>query len=1318
MPRHISFSGTGVAVFILALLPLQGEAPAASMPYARYVTGLVASHMGQIPEPCTLSTEDAYTLDAPPAVIGEALIGSAFPALGDPGHLHIWYQMIENSESPDDRFVVRVNDSPVHILGGGPGAIGPIPPPTAPDEWGTLVIDLGDVDDEVELVLEMFTRTDVPTPTLLLIGAIEISDQASLEAPTLQDSLGYFEFYTDLDALRDTAFMGVVNLGALNMAPLLPTPGMLDDDEDAPPQNYLGRLGGMGMPYMAVSLCATRQESGDFVEVIFETDILFDDDGNRSRIGVEAIMDCTEDEDDPDCDICDRFYYTIPMHLLNRAGRPRLRVDVDNNSRVIADDFTLSYVSRTLYDWYPPIAMALNLFPNGNFESGLFPYVIEPGAPVCLPLNRVIIPTPDACCGAAAAVFQKPVEPGDECADGAVFDQPVSHRDDENHSAFRSNSETGFVFERVRNIEDIRVVDWWGLWLEKDSEDEDNWIPCVVPAANQTLEVWVVQDPVLGETAPERISGFLLPSTTTVPYTAPGSDTETTLLRYTFVAEEAFALMDGWLSVQQPDVTEDTTCLFFWANSPFGDNVARRWSGVPGDSPGSPLGNMSLCLYGGIFTDPQILGCAISPAVISRGQRATFTFYGRNLLLLNAIYLIPEMPFPGLPGDMNIPEHRYPLMDRFGDAPFQDVTYSGRLGDQLSVSFTFFGPFNENLFGDLICTDGRADFAALIGNEIIPAGPQDCSLLIDTIAPVLTIDDNPTADAAVPGVSPSVAVVNRVPATEVTALAGDLEWVPGIEEYITPKNVRLYRMGDMHIYVNPGSRGDVPYDQAWNEGPDDNLRITLNATFLDPYPVDGEGFIYPVEIAGFPAFFEASGVNPFNYPEAMLGAARWSGDSRALLGTYSHGADFFAVNGQVLDAVWTVGSLLDELTGVPIYGPNEPWRARFKLEARDRAGNTLDTGAYNNINIHWLFRTRAAVETRIDATAQIPDIYWGLDRGFPDLPDARSYCTPRAKFYLYLDVGDDYVLIAESVDWLWHPEPLRGTTLMSDGQTLQQILDNYPGARLCLGIQGADEAGNVQFYDDTVAMCWDNSGRPVLDTALETRIRLELFHERYGTAGRYRNYGTATRVPLPRLIEACDTRVNAWVNMRALTPSSMPGEYHILWKLYREGVLVARGAEDVTHLEPDVEAHLLQHNVDAEDFLLFRGGGAVVTNVDHADIVGGLLNLNTQFLDPGVSPYMGEPPGRWPDGSDYECAFKVGFDDQRLGDEGDPPLLLNPNAPSARRREIRYTLTAQTAINSTPPMIDLSPATASFSIYVLEVDEQVRDEAPIREFER
>ena len=129
------------------------------------------------------------------------------------------------------------------------------------------------------------------------------------------------------------------------------------------------------------------------------------------------------------------------------------------------------------------------------------------------------------------------------------------------------------------------------------------------------------------------------------------------------------------------------------------------------------------------------------------------------------------------------------------------------------------------------------------------------------------------------------------------------------------------------------------------------------------------------------------------------------------------------------------------------------------------------------------------------------------------------------------------------------------------------------------------------------------------------------------------------------------------------------------------------------------------------------------SSVDLADYEGGTFVQESRSLDRNV--YLAVPPSDAAlllNGYGLEpCAIPaLGADIEffrRLGDEGNPPNPENPNWPSERKREIQYTLTAQTVSPETG-QIDLTPASVSFSIYVRETEAELRDEAPIREFSR
>ena len=189
--------------------------------------------------------------------------------------------------------------------------------------------------------------------------------------------------------------------------------------------------------------------------------------------------------------------------------------------------------------------------------------------------------------------------------------------------------------------------------------------------------------------------------------------------------------------------------------------------------------------------------------------------------------------------------------------------------------------------------------------------------------------------------------------------------------------------------------------------------------------------------------------------------------------------------------------------------------------------------------------------------------------------------------------------------------------------------------------------------------------------------------------------------------------MNAGLEFRANMPAGSIQDYSILWKLYQDGALVARGVTDSTKSNVIQTANLM-------GLLIACNQGYSSAELADYDSSGNLI-LESRSLNRNI--YLAIPPG---DENLLRQGYQLrpcpipafGADIEffrRLGDEGNPPNPDNPNWPSERRREIFYTLTAQTVINS---QIDLTPASVSFSIYVREAEAEIRDEAPIREFSR
>ena len=1309
MSRQALFLWILGAVIALAGGVFHGSASASPTSNVPYATALTAQHLGQAPQLCMLSTEQAYTPLVPPSLVTERVYSEFFPYDEDaPDMLYIWRQSIQKSGNADDRITVRVrvDNDPTRTL-----TLTEEIPESDPFYWERWEISISGLaiaaDEAVAVSIEMTSRTDVPNPSLVLIGAVEIG-ASGLAVPGLRDSLGYFEFETNLASSQDMTSMGIVNLRRFNLVPLLLAPDE-DDPPDPSPQNYIARLGGIQTPYMAVSLCQTQDDgTDDYVQLQFEDTVLRDDAENRERIGIEDIQACgceemdegegegeVEGEDEePVCEPCARFYYTLPAHLLGRAGRPRVGAAVAG-SRIIADDFTLSYITPVLYETYPAFAMAMNLFPNGDFESGLYPYIIEPRPP-CERLSNIIIRTDDACRGDSAAVFVKPTIPADECPEGAVIAQRPIHPDDEPTPRPLYTEANGYLYEYVDDEDEVRALEWWGVWLRHD-EDADEMVAC-----DPTHELAVYYLANASETV-EQLMGGIIDITPGATYTVFG--VPVTQYRYLFVLDGVMDEMDGWVGLRQPD---NAGCDFYWMTSLDGDNRAmRQYDGDPEEARTSLDVNMSLCVLAGAFFRPGVTGCVIRPEIIGANQDATLTLIGRNLMFLESVLLIPEMPLLDTPGNTNDPAL---YIDLFDPAVLRRVSYTDRLGGSMSIDFRFSQPFNLAADGSTpICTDGRAYFVSVIDGLPTGEGLETCDILIDTIAPVLDIVEHVPVNDAAAG-SPTISG-DRVPPTALITAPHSMtptNWTPS-DPIIIPKNMGSFLFTDMHVYLNAGSRYDDPYTAAGADGPlPPFLDVMFEAQFTDPYPRDADNNVFYVETAGFVST-SLTNWSPFFYPDPPnnRGTARWNGSSVAI--EYGEAA-FVATSGLPL------GDTLTATWNAQFGYASEPFRARFKLEATDRAGNRTETDNYHNINLHWLYRTRAEFRSQVDMNVENPEIYWRLSRPFEDLPDAKPGCAPLANFRLY-EMDQDGELLGVIAESGWRADALRGTSPFG-GSTLQTILNQRQGQWLCLTIRGADETGNIQYYsssnifdlelNEVDFIYWQQQG-PGANPALDTSIRLELYHERYGQEGvRYRDYGAATRVPLPPLDEACDTRVNGDVVMRAFFPTAdqrVANAYYkgIVWKFYKEGVLVARGVADIDDYGV-ASASTMNMLMDCDEHSLANW-------LADYDTVTGNFIFDWRSLEWGR--FLAEPPEDCPG---------LGTFDWRLGDEGNPPDPDNPNLPSARRREIRYTLTAQTVVIYTDGagdqevLIDQSPATAAFSIYVRTMQE--RDEAPIREMSR
>ena len=130
-------------------------------------------------------------------------------------------------------------------------------------------------------------------------------------------------------------------------------------------------------------------------------------------------------------------------------------------------------------------------------------------------------------------------------------------------------------------------------------------------------------------------------------------------------------------------------------------------------------------------------------------------------------------------------------------------------------------------------------------------------------------------------------------------------------------------------------------------------------------------------------------------------------------------------------------------------------------------------------------------------------------------PFRRVACL-RARFRVYSRNKDTGALTLKG-NSIWQPGPLRETTrFVEDGRSLRAIVDDTlaEGNDVCIGIIGADEAGNVQCraYDaiqyesdfggtnpiSYISIPTEDRGtKPRANEAIDTAVRVNLIHEYY-----------------------------------------------------------------------------------------------------------------------------------------------------------------------------------------------------------------------------
>lgn len=663
------------------------------------------------------------------------------------------------------------------------------------------------------------------------------------------------------------------------------------------------------------------------------------------------------------------------------------------------------------------------------------------------------------------------------------------------------------------------------------------------------------------------------------------------------------------------------------------------------------------------------LDCAATPAIVGRDSTVSITVTVQGVELENAfLRIVPEEPLAGVhPGDPGNPANYYSVPLSTGTVGAESATVS-------LAQFT--APCGRLSAADTpLCTDGINQIYLVDGNGIVygpgQAGMAESSaisgstFLVDTTPPVLLVSDGlGDAFAGQPRLLPS----------------------PGTNDGVVPAGNANLAVGDTHFFLNAGSNTLVPYTLA--DTPLEPLTYTVEAVFEDRQPRDLNGILLAnVTTAGFgPEIVTQAGLGyPAEFPN---GYARMTGNvaSPALTGALlTPTVPTETVKTSLLSALW-------RLEGVSVTA--DPARFSLKMEARDRAGNSVSPG--NSMVLWWMWRVQAEITSGPRDTMTLsPRFDWRPRRNGAGPSAAEAGANmPRVSFKIWraADTATDTQI--SSASWVaispwsaWQTGPIDGQSVVN-GNFLSVLLAANRAATgqsktLLITVIGTDEAGNVQqpFAADGgtlagiadleasgVAYSWWFNGQNQDSVAVETSARVRLFHESVANCqggGEIRNFGTMTRMPLPAVAEAGTVRAGAEITLGAQLPANVRGIVNvaggpvatILWKLYKDGALVAQNETALS------------------------AAGTVALSLPGS--LTGSTFLNAWF------------PG---------CL-------DRLGDEG--------QGDAFRRREVRYQITAQAKlVTATQTIIDPTPASAEFSVYPKEFEDKIRDEQPVRVYER
>ena len=453
-----------------------------------------------------------------------------------------------------------------------------------------------------------------------------------------------------------------------------------------------------------------------------------------------------------------------------------------------------------------------------------------------------------------------------------------------------------------------------------------------------------------------------------------------------------------------------------------------------------------------------------------------------------------------------------------------------------------------------------------------------------------------------------------------------------------------------------------------------SLNLTVSAQFEDQYPEDiASGYSFTVTrsamIDPLPEDLNASG---FTMNLATVTAV---------------------VSGGVQKVTWT--SLANAVPGGGIQ------QVSFRPTSRDEAGNTSDEPPHSLVAVCMPMPTAVFQNSSTPDGSQTttPHFEWKLNPSLPLTDTQKSPVKPAVAFRLTtvnIATGSPVMLC----DWTWVSEPsIKGSTMIDATRTVDTVLKTHSSTpsyspEVTIEIRGGDEAGNVQPGTGHLeTRTWINRDSQA-PTSVDTEASVKLFHLPKNWKpgdGVVRSFGSMARVPLPGVADSKNgVYTSALINLTALLPGqfndsagqiNINGDYlSVIWQLYEDGALVASGLA-----VPSAGGERRQMSFYIPDSILNPQ-----TGVSNCDLIFDQVPKADVFLRIG------------PDGVQ-----------NRLGDE------IN------RQREVYYTLVAKTRMkvpipNSTDwqDVVDNDPATVTFTLYPPGMLEKLREEQPVRIYER